>query len=292
MYSKKLSECVVCKDSSIEDFKLSSGDKIFRCLGCGLEWRLSQPNYKELKSLYGKKYFFQSGELKKGYPNYDAVRDSMRSYFKQQLSRIKIEADQNNGVMVDIGCGPGMFLDEARSSGFKVVGVDISQEVAELAWERYKIPVRVGEFEKILFKNQKFDVITSFQTFEHVRSPIKFLNKAYKLLKPGGILLVTTPDADSLWRLVLGNRWFSYRHLEHLYFWKRSNLSKALDQVGFEGITFFTDSWRKYSLAEMLLLMSAYGGRFGQMMPQVNGVFSRLLRIPFPIGSVGVLAYK
>ncbi len=227
-----------------------------------------------------------------GYPDYDFFINSFKTYFRAILKKLQ---DKNlpGRLIVDIGSGPGVFLNEAKKLGFRVMGVDLSREASLTARSKYGIKVWLGEFEKLKISPDTIDIITCFQTLEHMKNPQKFLKTAYRMLKRGGILLITTPNNDSLWKKILGRHWFSYSHNEHLFFWGRKSLSLAFHKCGFTQQEFFSDDWRSYSFTEVLQLVRAYSGidlTGGWLSPltKLNGRF----RIPFPIGSIGVLARK
>ncbi len=76
-----------------------------------------------------------------------------------------------------------------------------------------------------------FDIITMIDFIEHVRAPMSILVKASRLLRPGGRLVILTPNADSLSRRLMGLRWLHYK-VEHLYYFGPRSLTRALRQVG------------------------------------------------------------
>ena len=84
-----------------------------------------------------------------------------------------------------------------------------------------------------LIPAEYFDVVAASDVIEHTRSPKDFLEKAYALLRPGGLIFLVTPSLDSWSRKLLGNRWMEYK-VEHLFYFGQKSLSRLLTDVGFE----------------------------------------------------------
>lgn len=77
-------------------------------------------------------------------------------------------------------------------------------------------------------------MVTIFQTIEHDPHPAELCDELFRILAPGGVLVVTTPAADGFVARVMGKRWFGYRNVEHVSFFNRRSLHYALDRAGFE----------------------------------------------------------
>lgn len=288
---KKEVLCKVCGSKSVILVSLIGNKKIWRCQNCLLEWRAVFPSGRELKKIYANDYFSQEKKINRGYPDYDLFTKSFQKYFLFQFKKLQ-KYFPDGGTLIDVGCGPGMFLNEAKIKGFEVLGVDISAQAVKQARERYRIKVKLGTLEKINFGKTKADIITCFQTFEHMAYPLKFLQKAHQILKPSGLMLLTTPDTACFWRKILGKSWFSYRHQEHLYFWQKKPLGLALKKVKFNQIEFFNDDWRWYNPGELVSLLRAYSGGLSVAEKFMAKRDFLNLRVPFPVGSIGVLARK
>jgi len=98
-----------------------------------------------------------------------------------------------NKTVLDFGCGSGYGTEMLSKKAAKVTGVDISTEAVDYAKNNYNSDNL--DFKTISeLKNEKFDVITSFQVIEHVPNDIEYVTKLKKLLNPGGYLLISTPD--------------------------------------------------------------------------------------------------
>ena len=160
-----------------------------------------------------------------------------REYFRKELGFIK-----KKGTLLDIGCAMGILLEEAKKIGFKVQGVDISKDA--VAYCRKK-----GLSVSTKWPSSKFDVITAFEIIEHERDPLAMVRHIHKLLNKGGLVLITTPNYDSVWRKIMGKWWVGYRHPEHVTFWTPQSLTYLLAHTGFKNIVVRHDKPRPFPLS-------------------------------------------
>jgi SAM-dependent methyltransferase len=80
-----------------------------------------------------------------------------------------------------------------------------------------------------------YDVITMWDLIEHVPDPAAVLSECHRLLRPGGLVAISTPDAGSPLARFLGSRWLGFRSIdEHLYFFSRRSMRAMLEAAGFE----------------------------------------------------------
>jgi len=169
------------------------------------------------------------------HPFFDAYLEdekSYRGYFARKLDDLQRYKDA--GRLLDVGCGAGFFLDAARDRGYHVSGLDLSSVPAAYARETLRLDVTVGSLFDYQAPSSAFDVVTIFQTIEHEPTPVAFGAELFRMLAPGGILMVTTPAADGFVARVMGRRWFGYRNVEHVSFFNRQSLRYALERAGFE----------------------------------------------------------
>lgn len=97
--------------------------------------------------------------------------------------------------VLDIACGEGYGSSMLLKAGAKsLIGVDIAQEAVDHAKSKYGIDARVGSGEQIPLPDRSVDLIVSFETIEHVPSPRQFLDECKRVCRPGGAIIVSTPD--------------------------------------------------------------------------------------------------
>lgn len=116
--------------------------------------------------------------------------------FIEHLMRYRFAAAFVKGQdVLDIACGEGYGASAMMRRGAKsVLGIDISEEAVSHAIQRYGVPARVGSAMKIPVDASSVDVVVSFETIEHVAEPDVFLDECFRVLRPGGRLVVSTPN--------------------------------------------------------------------------------------------------
>ena len=131
-----------------------------------------------------------------------------------------------NQTILDVGCGNGSFVDAALEQGYLVQGIELSQSAVEVALA-FKLPVSKLDFFSSQIEICSFDAITMFEVLEHLINPTQFLLRAQEVVKPGGLIYLTTPNFNSLERRVLGKNW-NVLHREHLTYFTEKNLTQLI----------------------------------------------------------------
>ena len=114
-----------------------------------------------------------------------------------------------SGRLLDVGCGPGLLLDEAAHRGYEVVGVELSRDAARHARATFGLDVREEALEDFDDPGG-FDVVVLADVIEHVEDPVGAIARCAKLLRPGGVLCVVTPDPSSVTARIARGRWWGY----------------------------------------------------------------------------------
>jgi len=102
-------------------------------------------------------------------------------------------------IVLDVACGEGYGSSILAETAKKVIGVDISKEAINQANRKYRkenLSFEVMDVENLTFSNDYFDAVVSFETIEHLERPYKFLKEVKRVLKPGGMFIVSTPNRD------------------------------------------------------------------------------------------------
>src|SRR3954468_16232488 len=114
------------------------------------------------------------------------------------------------GRLLDVGCGPGLLLDEARRRGYATLGLELSRASAAHARDALGLDVRELALEDFTDDDGGFDVVVLADVIEHLDDPVDGIARCAKLLKPGGVLCVVTPDPSSATARAAGRRWWGY----------------------------------------------------------------------------------
>jgi ubiquinone/menaquinone biosynthesis C-methylase UbiE len=132
---------------------------------------------------------------------YDDKSHPYTDYPKQLCSYLFQSFELKKGMkMLEPGCGRGEFLNNFKELGLDVVGVDISIEAANFE-NGLDVKICNVENEKLPFNDNTFDVIYSKSFIEHLYYPERYLEEAYRVLKPGGVLITLAPDWESNYKI-------------------------------------------------------------------------------------------
>ena len=132
---------------------------------------------------------------------YDEESRPYGDYPEQLCSYLFQSFDFKKGMkMLEPGCGRGEFLNNFKNLGLDVVGVDISPEAIEIE-NGFEVKLCDIEKEKLPFDDNSIDIIYSKSFIEHLHYPERYLEEAYRVLKPNGIFLTLTPDWQSNYKI-------------------------------------------------------------------------------------------
>ncbi len=160
-----------------------------------------------------------------------------------------------SGKALDLGCGTGNYTLELKKRGFDVIGLDASEEMLKIARLKGLNCIK-GDAYNLPFPDESFDLVLSVTMFEFIHEPEKVIAEIYRVLKPGGEVLIGTMNGRSLW--------FIFKRLKSLFvetayryarFYTPKELETLLENAGFRdvesaGVIFFPSFWPFLGLAE------------------------------------------
>ena len=192
---------------------------IVRCRRCDLVYQSPVPSADEIIEAY------------------DGVVD--QRYVEERSGRIEtfsrdlaaVHRHERTGKLLDIGCHLGMFLDVAKEAGWDVTGLEPSRWSVEQARERGH-DVRHGTLDSVHFEEGTFDVVTMWDVVEHLSDPLTELRRMHRILRPDGLLAVSTMDVDALFPRLAARRWPWYMQM-HLVYFSRRTLHNMLTKAGY-----------------------------------------------------------
>jgi 2-polyprenyl-3-methyl-5-hydroxy-6-metoxy-1,4-benzoquinol methylase len=152
---------------------------------------------------------------------YDPVT---RSSYTRVLNLLSSHGDGR--TILDVGCGKGDFVDAAIEQGYLCEGIDLAEPAVDIA-RGFGLPVYRRDFYSEEIKEGSWDMVTLFEVIEHLPDPLGFVKRAESVVKPGGLIYITTPNFNSLDRRVLGSDWNAI-HREHLIYFTPSSLLDAI----------------------------------------------------------------
>jgi len=231
----EVASCPICEAPDTVRFSFpTSGNNVYACRNCGVEFQYPQPNDAVLGSIYSENYFLGSGS-----PEAEVeVAQLKQATAALYLDVITQFVEPSTSTLCEVGCGSGDFLLAARSRGFEVEGLEYSEHAAAEANLRVGASrVRVGSLDTVVLPTEAYDVVSAFDVIEHVRNPRHSIELLHDCLKVGGILAIVTPSLHSWSRRALGRHWMEYK-TEHLTYFSPKSLRALLSLAGFSEVSF------------------------------------------------------
>lgn len=215
-------------------------------------------------------------------PGYEGSQDSRLLQMRWLIERA-LEARPGARTLLDIGAAAGLLVKLARERGLDAHGVEPSHGLVAAAARLHGVELIQGTIPHERLRTAQFDIVFLADVIEHVPDPVQLLRDARALVAPGGVLLVVTPDAGSVARLLLGKRWWHFR-LAHVGYFDARSLSEAcsrarLSVVGrlrakwFFRVSYLAERVVRYlplGAAERLLHTTALGRRVGAVVVPLN----------------------
>lgn len=191
---------------------------------------------------------------------------------------------------LDIGTGGGEFLFELQKSGVKnLSGIEPSTSAINTAHEKIKPCIKRGFFNKNSYQENQFDLISCFQTLEHVPDPLQLCLDANSLLQKDGRFFVVTHNYRGAVNRILDKKSPIY-DIEHLQLFSPISLRKLLESAGFRDVKVFSII-NTYPLFYWVKLFPKVPLK-RQLVEFLKKIKIGYLPIPLPIGNLGAIATK
>ena len=137
------------------------------------------------------------------------------------------------GTLLDVGCAAGFFVDEASRCGWHARGVDVSEVMVDWGRRHTTGDICVGTLRDVP-RDRVESCITMWDYIEHALDPRDDVEQAFARLQPGGVLAVSTGDADSALARMSLEHWHLMTPRHHNYFFTKETMRRLLESVGFE----------------------------------------------------------
>jgi 2-polyprenyl-3-methyl-5-hydroxy-6-metoxy-1,4-benzoquinol methylase len=203
-----------------------------RCARCGLIYINPQLTDESVARIYSGQLYDQKSD------RLDLLLPRLGRYKSRLLKQF--EQFRRTGQLLDVGCFKGFFLYSAARRGWTATGTEVSRPAVEFARRQLGLNVEQGDLLELeQFGSGRWDVITLFDVIEHLSHPDRYIQRAHRLLRPGGLLYLETPNVRALPRYLLGRRWTIFHRL-HRYYFQPGTIEKLLRRAGFERIRIAT----------------------------------------------------
>lgn len=206
---------------------------IVRCGGCALLYQHPRPSPGTMRYYYEDCYSGESEAKMRTFQLESRLYRIVSGYRAVTIDKVrKITAGQR---VLDIGASYGAFVEWVRvERGAEMCAIDLDPGSIEKFVNTTDIDVRCGDLLEAGYPNDHFDVVTLFETLEHVYEPVRTLQEARRILKPGGLVSVEVPNWDGWLRPLFGKSWIPLLLPTHLQHFSRATLRRCVETAGLE----------------------------------------------------------
>tara|TARA_Y100001936_G_C16075399_1_gene673675 strand:- start:406 stop:1338 length:933 start_codon:yes stop_codon:yes gene_type:complete len=204
--------CNNCESNDLKQLWIKDNFSYCQCNKCKLNFISPRLTLSEINKIYEVGY--DSKNLHKP-PPHDF---SLYSLFFKTIEKYRL-----NNQLLDVGCFRGDILFGAKQKSWDVHGIEISEKAAEYGKINYDIDINIGSLFDAKYDSNFFDVISMFDVIEHLSDPSSYLYEINRILRPGGVLYVDTPNFNSINRYIFKEQW-SVFFPWHLYYFTPNSL--------------------------------------------------------------------
>lgn len=212
---------------------------------CGLVWLDPMPLEEEIGKAYRNYYTHEDTDrsygdwqlkslLRYGLKGaWNLFLRATRIHWERKRSYLMYLDKSKPGRLLEVGCGNGMRLAQFRARGWEVEGQEVDLRATDIARSRYGLHVDVGKVEDLPIDDATFDAVIMNHVIEHVNDPVRLLVGCHRILKPGGELVIVTPNVESYGHSRFRECWRGLEPPRHLYLYSCNTLQQLTGKIGF-----------------------------------------------------------
>jgi SAM-dependent methyltransferase len=275
-------DCALCGGKAVFYCALDGGT-YFRCAECRGLFLHPTPTLDEMRA-------YAEAHYRNGvYAEYVAARALKLATFRDRLRWIK--KYKSSGKLLDLGCACGFMIEAALEAGYDASGVEFSQEAIRAAAPAVRDRIRQGDINRL--PAGEFDVITAFDILEHTQDPLASLRQWAGFLRPGGVLVVSSPDTDSFFRKAMGSRWPMLQPFQHTFLFSGSRFGGVLARAGLKPLE-VREAKKVMTIDYLVGQLRIYFPRIVKAYVATRKIFlgATAVPVPFRIGEFIAIAEK
>lgn len=213
--------------------KLTTEYQLVACENCGLLYLFPTPEKQDLDAIYSQDYPCFIGAIE---DSSSSIARWAQNYGLNRRCNAIIK-QKKSGVLLDVGCSTGYFLNQIRKyNNWQVIGIEPAIEAAQFARDRYRLEIHTTGLLDTHFPPSHFDVVTMWDVLEHTHNPYEHLKEIFRILKPDGLLVIKVPDPSSIEAKFFGQYWLGYDAPIHLFGFPPKVLTRQLNLIGYDDI--------------------------------------------------------
>lgn len=283
---RKLIDCNLCGSADVSvvfEAGVAQASRIVKCERCGLMYsspRAKLPDQDEIKD-YDPDFTRRVQETSPD--RYEKEAFQVRDY--EDTRAYMRKAYPQRGRLLEIGCSMGFLLAKFREDGWDVRGIEPNRGYCDFIRDYHGIEASSTILEDAETPDDFYDVVVMLHVIEHVPDPLGTLREIYRVLKPGGTLVLETPRYDSLMFRLLRHRERSVSCDGHIYFFTTTTLREIGEKAGFK-YAFVNYVGRSLSAARLLWNIGVMSkSRRAQVAIGKLSKFARLNKVPLRLNA-------
>jgi len=232
-FNSPLPDCIFCKKKIttlvLENLLINKNIyNLYECAKCNIGMLHPFPSEEELAKLYS------SGNYRTGTGKRFGFTIEFLIYLGRLRKRRRISKYVKTGTILDIGCGRGLFLNVMRRGGWHTIGTEFNEETASYAIKTYGLKVLSGDIAQHKLLPESLDAVNISQVLEHLINPHEVIKESHRLLRSGGIIVISVPDLRSPQFTLGKEKWFLLDLPYHLFHFTEEGLSELLRKNEFK----------------------------------------------------------
>lgn len=217
----EFSRCYICNSDKLRVLDRYHHTGLVKCGNCGFVFSKWIPTTELLVAFYN------------DYPEYQHWNQITSLRYRKIVEGFEKYRKNNN--LLEVGSGEGFFIDEAKAKNWNVYGTEFIERFIERCRQR-GIIMHHGKLDVANYKPQSMDIIIWIEVIEHINDPVEELKKFNTLLRPGGIVYLTTPNFNSISRRILKEKFNVISFPNHLAYYTPSTLRYLFEHNGFRTV--------------------------------------------------------
>lgn len=218
---------------------------VVKCLACGLMRTDPRPDFNSIGKFYPENYApYKNLSFKKSKKT-GILKTIVDFIFRFNDNLLPLSPP---GKLLEVGCASGVYLNDRLLDGWQVEGVEFSESAVNVARE-HGMRVHHGQIKDIQLENAPYDIVVAQMVLEHLYNPVAELKEWRKLIKPGGKLVISVPNINSLDFYLFKQYWYGLQLPTHLFHFTPQTLTNVLLNSG----------WRVVRISHQRTLASYIG---------------------------------
>ena len=233
---EQISNCPVCQNNifekylEVQDYTVSNKKfQIVVCKSCDFKFTNPRPDQDEIGEYYKAESYISHSNTSKGL--IAKIYHSVRKYTLKRKINLINRLYPQKGKLLDVGCGTGMFLNEARGNGWKVNGIEPDSGARQIAEEINKSTIKTEILSS--FQHEKFNIITMWHVLEHVHLLNETVDWLKERITEDGSIIIAVPNHESKDAEIYQAQWAAYDVPRHLYHFSQKSIKQLFEQKGF-----------------------------------------------------------